>query len=68
MTLVSALRTRVMKIMFFPVTCILVFLLISYVIPMMGYLAQILGIGFPLLLLIYLHRAGSGEAQVGARA
>jgi hypothetical protein len=41
------------------VTCILVFILISYVIPMMGYFAQILGIGFPIALLVYLrHRRG----------
>lgn len=38
------------------VTCILVFLLISYVLPMMGYFAQILGIGFPIVLLIFLRR------------
>jgi hypothetical protein len=40
------------------VTSILVTLLISYVIPMMGYFAQILGIGLPVILLVYLHRAG----------
>ena len=42
------------------VTCIVVFLLISYVIPMMGYLAQLLGIGFPIVLLLYLRR-GRGD-------
>ena len=36
------------------ITCIVVFLLISYVLPMMGYFAQILGIGFPVILLLYL--------------
>jgi hypothetical protein len=43
------------------VTCIVVFLLISYVLPMMGYFAQILGIGFPIVLLLHLRR-GRGEA------
>jgi hypothetical protein len=42
------------------VTCIVVFLLISYVIPMMGYFAQLLGIGFPIVLLLYLRR-GRGD-------
>jgi hypothetical protein len=41
------------------VTCILVFILISYVIPMMGYFAQLIGIGYPIMLLVYLrHRRG----------
>jgi hypothetical protein len=43
------------------VTSVLVTVLISYVIPMMGYFAQILGIGFPLVLLFYLRRTGSGS-------
>jgi hypothetical protein len=42
------------------VTSILVTLLISYVIPMMGYFAQILGIGLPVILLLYLRRRGGG--------
>ena len=42
------------------VTCILVFLLISYVVPMMGYFAQLLGIGFPIVLLFFLRR-GNGD-------
>jgi hypothetical protein len=43
------------------ITCMAVFFLISYVLPMMGYFAQILGMGFPVILLLYLWR-GRGEA------
>lgn len=50
------------------ITSIFVFLLISYVIPMMGYFAQILGIGFPLVLLFYLHRKGSGGFSPNTRS
>jgi hypothetical protein len=44
------------------VTCIVVFFLISYVVPMMGYFAQILGMGFPVILLLYLRR-GRGRVD-----
>ena len=36
------------------VTSILVVLLISYAVPMMGFFSQILGIGFPIVLLLFL--------------
>ena len=46
------------------ITCLLVFVLTGLVIPQMSYFATILGVGFPIILLIFLRRTRGRESSM----